>query len=65
MWAVRVVLVKRPARCADEALVSEDRELLLANDEALGRRAAVAILASDAAVESALYVLRCSYSPEA
>lgn len=59
MWAVRVVLVKRPVPPADGLLVRDDLEQLLADDDMLGRRAAAAILASDAAIESALYVLRC------
>lgn len=59
-----MVLVNRPVRPADELRVGDDLEQLLADDDTLGRRAAAAILASDAAIESALYVLRCSYSPE-
>lgn len=39
--------------------MTDDLAELMTDDEALGRRAAAAILASDAALQSALSVLRC------
>jgi len=52
------MLVKRPTWHADEQDVTDDLTLLLTDDEALGRSAAVMILASDAAVAAAIYLLR-------
>lgn len=51
---IRVFLVNCPVRRADDPRVTDDIEELLTDDEALGRRAAAAILAADAAMGSAL-----------
>ena len=59
VWAVRVLLVNRPVRVVDGLRVTDDLEELLTDDEALGRRAAAAILAADAAMGSVLYSIRC------
>ena len=52
-------MVNRPVGDADGAEVTEDLELLRTDNEVLGRSAAAVILATDAAIASALYALRC------
>lgn len=53
-------MVKRPDRCADTSkVVTGDLSLLLTDDDTLGHLAAEVILATDAALGAALFLLRC------
>lgn len=53
-------LVKRPVRGTEATGVTEDIAQLLTDDGALGRLAAEIILARDASVGAALFLMRCA-----